>query len=295
MNKEDRIKLSIIILNHNSGKMLLDCLNSFLGSSYPFTIEVIVPDNVSTDNSLKLAVEKWGDCIITINNNANNGFSWGNNIGIRASRGEYVCLLNPDTIVSPEAFLTLVDFMDKNPKAGIIGPKVLNKDGSFQLSAKRSIPNPFDAISRALLLSKIFPGSKRFSKYNLTYLDNDTIQKVDASTGCCMLTRREMLDQIGLLDENFFIYCEDVDWFLRAKKGGWEVWYVPTAVIEHHHAYSESFRKHKAVKNFHQSMIYFYSKHYAADYPWLFNQMIYSLVKLRMIMMISVKTLKRWK
>jgi GT2 family glycosyltransferase len=293
--KSSEIKLSIVILNHNSGRMLLDCLNSFLSYNFPFNIEVIIPDNASSDNSIELAEKKWCEKIIIIRNKDNKGFSHGNNIGVRASSGEYICLLNPDTIVSAETFITLISFMEKNSRAGIVGPKVLNKDGSFQLSAKRSIPNPFDAISRALLLNKIFPNIKKLSKYNLTYLDENEIQQVDASTGCCMLTRREMIDDIGLLDENFFIYCEDVDWFLRAKKAGWEVWYIPAAVIEHHHAYSESFRKYKAVRNFHNSMIYFYKKHYAADYPFIFNHLIYFFVRIRMVMMMSIKTLRRWK
>lgn len=289
------IKLSIVILNHNSGRMLLDCLNSFMSEEFPFTTEVIIPDNNSTDNSIMLAEQKWCGRIKVIQNHANKGFSWGNNIGIRQSTGEYICLLNPDTIVRKNALNILVSFMDKHPQAGIIGPKVLNSDGSFQLSAKRSIPDPFDAISRALLISKLFPNSKRFSRYNLTYLDDSISQMVDASTGCCMFTRREFIEQTGLLDENFFIYCEDVDWFLRAKNAGWEVWYVADAVIEHHHAYSESFRKHKAVRDFHNSMIYFYRKHYAEKYPAVFNYLIYSAVYFRMYSMMIVKSLKRWK
>jgi GT2 family glycosyltransferase len=229
-----------------------------------------------------------------LHNGDNRGFAWGNNHGVRACSGRYVCLLNPDTIVHPGTFKTLLAFMDEHPRAGFCGPKVLNEDGSFQLSAIRSIPSPFDAISRALMLSKLFPKSERFARYNMTYLDIDKTQRVDASTGCCMLVRREVLDQIGLLDEGYFIYCEDVDWYIRAKEAGWEVWYVADAVIEHHHAYSESFRKSKAVRNFHDSMIRLYRKHYASRYPAVVNFGIYSAVRARMYLMMGWKTIKGW-
>jgi N-acetylglucosaminyl-diphospho-decaprenol L-rhamnosyltransferase len=206
-----------------------------------------------------------------------------------------VCLLNPDTIIRRGAFSRLVQFMETHPQAGFAGPKVLNKDGTFQLSAKRSIPTPFDAISRALWLSKLLPNSRRFARYNVTYLDPDVTQQVDACTGCCMLARREMLDQIGMLDEGYFIYCEDVDWFVRAKGAGWEVWYVADAVIEHHHAYSAAFRKRRAVVDFHQSMIRFYRKHYAKQYPPLLNILISSAVWSRMQLITGYKAIRGWR
>jgi GT2 family glycosyltransferase len=291
---DDRVRLSIVILNHNSGSMLADCLDSLFATEMPYSHEVIVPDNRSSDDSLDRAVARWGERIRVIHNGDNRGFSWGNNIGIRASRGDYVCLLNPDTIIHAGAFNTLVTFMDEHPRAGCIGPKTLNKDGTFQLSAKRSIPSPFDAISRALLISKLFPNSRRFARYNVTYLDPDATQQVDASTGCCMLLRREALRDVGLFDEGYFIYCEDVDWFLRAKKAGWETWYVASAVIEHHHAYSERFRKRQAVADFHHSMIRFYKKHYAADHPALFNALIYGAVHARKHLMGTYKSIRGW-
>jgi hypothetical protein len=289
------MKLSIIILNYNSGALLAECLDSLFASGLPFRHEVIVPDNASTDASLDSAVQKWGPRLQTIPTGANGGFAWGNNIGIRASRGEYVCLLNPDTVIRPGAFPKLVALMDAHPRAGFAGPKVLNQDGSFQLSARRSIPTPFDAMARALLLSKLFPRSPRLARYNLTYLDPGLTQKVDACTGCCMMARRAMLDQIGLLDEGYFIYCEDVDWFLRAKEAGWEVWYVAEAVIEHHNAYSERFRRADAVRDFHRSMVRFYRKHYARRYPFLVNWAVYAAVWARMGLVMGCKALKGWK
>lgn len=290
-NPADPILLSIVILNHNSGTMLRDCLDSLFAEEYPFRIEVLIPDNASTDDSLTLAQSKWGKRIRVIHNGRNGGFAWGNNLAIREAKGKYVCALNPDTIIHAGAFPTLIRFMEEHPRAGFVGPKVLNRDGTFQLSAKRMVPTPFDAISRALLLSKLFPSSPTFARYNITHLSPDETRQVDASTGCCMLARSEMLTEIGLLDEGYFIYCEDVDWFVRAKNAGWEVWYVADAVIEHHHAHTAAFRRKQAVIDFHQSMLRFYRKHYAEKYPAFFNGFIYAGVKARMYLMIGKKTL----
>jgi GT2 family glycosyltransferase len=292
---EPQIKLSIVILNHNSGSMLTTCLDSIFADPLPFPYEVIIPDNASTDDSLDRAIAKWGPRLDVIHNGENRGFSWGNNIGIRRSSGRYVCVLNPDTVIHRGAMPELVRFMDAHPRAGFIGPKVYNSDGTLQLSCRRMIPSPFDAMARALLLSKLFPKSKRFARYNLTYLDEDTTQQVDASTGCCMFVRSEMLGEIGLLDEEFFIYCEDVDWFQRAKNANWDVWYVASASIEHHHAYSAKFRKHRAVVDFHRSMIHFYRKHHAASHAAIVNGLIYASVFARMGLIMATKTVRGWK
>lgn len=288
------MKLSLVVLNHNSGNMLVECLDSVFAHPLPFAFEVIIPDNASTDESLDLVERKWGDRVRILRNGDNKGFSWGNNKGVALAKGDYICLLNPDTVVHGGALGTLVAFLETHPKAGCIGPKVLNKDGSLQLSAKRAIPSPFDAISRALFLSRIFPKSRRLAHYNVTYLDPDLTQQVDASTGCCMLFRRRALDEVGLLDEGYFLYCEDVDWFLRAKNAGWEVWYVAEAVIEHHHAYSTRFRRSQSVRNFHDSMIRFYDKHYAARYPVPFSVSIRTAVRARMYAMIVYRTFRGW-
>jgi GT2 family glycosyltransferase len=287
-------RLSVILLNHNSGDLLRACLDSIFAKPPPFDFEVIVPDNASADSSLKLAAEAWGDQIRIINNGANKGFAWGNNRGIEVSRGEYVCILNPDTVVRPGALSALVHFLDNNQRAGFVGPKVVKPGGTFQRSSKRSIPTPFDAISRALLLSRIFPGSQRFARYEMTYLDEDQAQKVEACDGCCMMVRQSVIAEIGKLDEGYFIYCEDVDWFLRASWAGWEVWYYPEAVIEHHHAHTQSFRRYRTVRDFHNSMIRFHRKFYAARYPSVVNALIYRAVRARMYLIMARRTFTGW-
>jgi N-acetylglucosaminyl-diphospho-decaprenol L-rhamnosyltransferase len=287
-------RLSVIILNHNAGTLLLDCLNSIYADPPPFSFEIIVPDNASTDQSLELARQAWGDRTRILENGANRGFAWGNNRGIDAARGSYLCLLNPDTVVRPGALSALVDFLEQHPRAGFAGPKVLGSDGALQSSAKRSIPTLFDAVSHALLLSRIFPRSRRFGRYETTYLDDDQPQQVEASDGCCMMVRRSVIDQIGKLDEGYFIYCEDVDWFLRAKWAGWEVWYCPDSVIVHLGSHTRTFRRWQAVRDFHDSMIRFHRKFYARQYPPAINALIYGAVRARMYLIMGWRTLRGW-
>src|SRR5262249_18977768 len=166
------------------------------------------------------------------------GFSGGNNIGIKAAHGEYICLLNPDTRVNRGCFGALASFLDANPGVACAGPKVLDLAGSPQRSAKRTMPGPWDAMSRALLLSQLFPDSRRLAGYDAAYGDLDLTQEVEACASCCMALRRTALDAVGPFDEGYFIYCEDVDWFLRARFLGWKIAYVAEASIVHHHAYS---------------------------------------------------------
>ena len=214
-------------MNHNSGGLLTACLDSIF-AEHAVSSEVIVPDNASTDDGLDRAVAKWGERIEVIHNGDNRGFSWGNNIGIRRARGEYICVLQSGHGGAPRRFARTSALPRRASQGRLCGAcKVFNSDGTLQLSCRRMIPSPFDAMARALLLSKIFPRSKRFARYNVTYLDENTAQRVDACTGCCMVARREMLNEIGLLDEGYFIYCEDVDWFQRAKNAGWEVCMFP--------------------------------------------------------------------
>lgn len=289
-----RPRLSVIILNHNSGGLLLDCLNSIFADPPPFSFEVVIPDNASSDLSLERARQAWGDRIRILENGANRGFAWGNNRGIDAARGTYLCLLNPDTVVHPGALSALVDFLDRHPCAGFAGPKVLGPDGAPQTSAKRSIPTLFDAVSHALFLSRIFPKSRRFGRYETTYLDDDQPQQVEASDGCCMMVRRSVIDQIGKLDEGYFIYCEDVDWFLRAKWAGWEVWYCPHSVIVHLGSHTRTFRRWQAVRDFHDSMIRFHRKFYARQYPPAINTLIYGAVRSRMYLIMGWRSLRGW-
>lgn len=290
-----RPRLSLVILNYNSGPLLRACLDSIFAGGLPDGTEVIIADNASTDDSLGRATERWGERVRVLATGANLGFAGGNNIGIRAGRGEYVCLLNPDTVVHPGAFASLMSFMDEHPRAAFAGPKVLNLDGTLQASAKSAIATPADFLCRTLLLGRLFPRSRRLAHYRLAYPDPEATQQVDASAGCCIFARRAALEEIGLLDEGYFMYWEEVDWFLRARAAGWEVWYVPAAVIEHHERYGERFRRRRSVRDFHRSMTRFYRKHFAPRFWAPVNWAVYTIIGLRMMLILVVRTLKRWR
>ena len=196
--------------------------------------------------------------------NADNlGFAAAVNQGIRASSGKYILLLNPDTVLSPDTLQVMWDFME-NGECGVAGCRVLNPDGTLQLACRRNIPTPMDALYRFTGLSKLFPNSPRFSRYNLTYLPEDQLTVVDAVSGAFLMIRRDVVEQIGLLDERFFMYGEDLDWCFRAKKAGYSVFYVPDTSITHYHGQSSRQRPVKSTIDFHVSMLLFYNKHYSS-------------------------------
>ncbi len=286
--------LSVIILNYDSGDLLARCLDSVLADPVDFHREVVLVDNDSRDDSLARALRgRHVDHVVR--NRRNGGFAYGHNVGMGVASGRYLCLLNPDTLIRPGAFASLVSLLEARPEVGFVGPKVLGPDGEFQRSARRMIPTPFDAMCRALLISHLFPGSRRLARLHSPWRGVDTTQRVEASTGCCIVARRSMVEQIGPLDERFFLYCEDVDWFLRARDAGWEVWYHPEAVIEHQDKYSERFRRYRAVADAHISMIRFHRKHYAATCPSVVNAGLYAGVLARMSLHMGLRAAARWR
>jgi len=278
------VKLSVVVLTHNAGPLLGRCVRSVLADDPGCGSELIVVDNASHDGSVEALALAFDSRVRILRSATNGGFACGNNLGLRASRGEHICLLNPDTVVRPGAFAALLECMERHPQAGLVGPRVLELDGSLQPSCMRVIPDPVDAVAYALQLDRVFPRSRTLARARTSYASPLHTQRVEASTGCCMLARRAMLNQIGLLDERFFLYCEDVDLFVRARQAGWEAWYVAPAVIEHHHAYSDAFRPLRNVFQMHRSMILFHRKHRAASYPSAVNALLYAGVAARMLL-----------
>ena len=216
-----------------------------------------------------------------IESEINGGYAYANNLGLRAfgfatSAGEssestprYALLLNTDTLLPPSALQEMLYFMEAHPEAGVAGPRLVLADGSLDLACRRSFPSPEVSAYRMVGLSKLFPKSKRFGRYNLTYLDPDEVAEIDSVVGAFMLVRAEALRQVGLLDESFFMYGEDLDWAYRIKKVGWKVYYNPQVTVLH---YKRAASRHsrKASYEFYRAMRIFYRKHYAAATPfWL--------------------------
>jgi N-acetylglucosaminyl-diphospho-decaprenol L-rhamnosyltransferase len=260
-----RHDLLVVILNYNTCALLRNCLQS-LREQTGVSFAVCVVDNNSPDNSADMVAAEFPEFTL-IRNPANNGFSAGNNLAMRAfgfpaaRRTRHVMLLNPDTVVPDGSLGKLLAFLDATPQAGVIGPRLLLSDGSLDKACRRSFPTPEISFYRLTKLYKLFPKSKRLNRYNMEYLDEMQQTDVDAVVGACMLVRGEAIQQAGLLDEQFFMYGEDLDWCLRIKQAGLRVVYYPDAVV-HHIKRAASSTSAKAQYEFQRAMWLFYKKHY---------------------------------
>jgi GT2 family glycosyltransferase len=254
-------QLSIVIVNYNVKNLLKKCLKSIFKYEKEIEFEVIVIDNNSNDHSQSMLKRDFPQ-VKLIENKRNLGFSKACNQGIKESRGRYILLLNPDTELTPGGFKKMIEFMDSRPEVGICGPKMMDQQGNLQFSC-RSFPSYLTAISSSQsILHKIFPENFLSQKYLLKEKNHSQIMEVDWVSGSCLLTKREMLEKIGLLDERFYMYVEDVDLCYRAKKSGFSVFYFPQVLVIHHIGKSTQKRKLTMLVEHHQSMYYFYRKHY---------------------------------
>ena len=213
------MNLSIIIVNYNVKEFLQNFIHSIYKAAQNISYEIIIVDNASDDGSVEFIKEKFPD-VKLIANQKNLGFSKANNIGLAQSKGEYLLLLNPDTIVREDTFEKMISFSKNNPDAGLAGCKILNPDGTFQLACRRSFPGPWTSFCKVTGLSNLFPNSKLFARYNLTYLDENKTYEVDAISGSFMMFPRKIYEKIGGLDEQFFMYGEDLDFCYRIQKAG---------------------------------------------------------------------------
>ncbi len=270
--------LTVIIVNYNVKYFLEQCLHSVLRASRNIKVEIIVVDNNSVDGSCAMVTERFPGAGL-IRNEENLGFSRANNQAIRKARGRYVLLLNPDTVIEEDTLVKCVAYMDAHPQAGALGVKMIDGKGKFLPESKRSLPTPSVAFYKIFGLSALFPGSRIFGKYHLGYLDRDQIHHVDVLTGAFMMIRRTALDEVGLLDEDFFMYGEDIDLSCRLTNAGYfNVYYPETTII---HYKGESTRKGSLnyVLTFYNAMLIFARKHYsrkiARSYSLVINLAIY--------------------
>ncbi|MFN3781667.1 MAG: glycosyltransferase family 2 protein, partial [Candidatus Kapaibacteriota bacterium] len=256
------IPLSIIIVNYNVRDFLVQCLNSIFNSRTNFLFEVIVVDNNSTDDSVEF-LHKTFPMVNVIQLKTNYGFSYANNKGFEASKGKYLLFLNPDTVLQEDTLQTMYNFMEQTPNVGIAGCRVLNADGTLQLACRRGFPTPWVAFTKLFGLQKLFPKSKLFGRYNLTYLDPNEFSFVDSISGSFMFVRRELFAKLGGFDTSFFMYGEDLDLCYRAKKLGMEVAYVPTTSIVHYKGQSTIRSIIDNKYHFFKSMEIFSKKHFS--------------------------------
>jgi GT2 family glycosyltransferase len=253
--------ISIVIVNYRVKNLLERCLTSISESRDGSSCEIIVVDNNSKDGSVELLKQNFPE-VKLIENQQNRGFSFACNQGVEKSSGRYVLLLNPDTIFPETGLKKVLDFMDSNPEAGICGPKMVDLRGNLLYSC-RSFPSFLTSISSSQsFLFRLFPRNPLSGRYLLKDLNHSRIQEVDWVSGSCLLARKKMLERIGLLDESYFIYVEDVDLCYRAHKAGWRIFYLPEVTFVHQVGQSTSQNKLKSRLEHHKSMWIFFKKHF---------------------------------
>lgn len=274
------MKLSIVIVNYNVKHFLEQCLHSVMAAIQGIESEVFVVDNDSVDGSCDMVRNKFPQVII-IENKENLGFSKANNQAIRVSKGEYVLLLNPDTVVEEDTFRKVIEFMDSTPDAGGLGVKMIDGKGNFLPESKRALPTPSVAFYKIFGLSKIFPKSKKFGRYHLGHLDPSETHSVEVLAGAFMLLRKTVLDEIGLLDETFFMYGEDIDLSHRINLGGYKNYYFPKTTIIHYKGESTKKGSINYVMVFYNAMIIFAKKHFSGKNARLFTLLINTAIYIR--------------
>ena len=292
--------LAIVIVSYNTRDLLRDCLRSVGPGGAACALDIWVVDNASRDGSAAMVRAEFPHAHV-IDSPRNGGYAYANNLALReilrtegtglrtesmltpaqssilspqSYSSDYVLLLNPDTVVPPGALDALVSFLEAHPAVGACGPKLLLGDGSLDLACRRSFPTPEIAFYRMTGLARLFPHSPRFGRYNMSHLDSDLQTEVDAVVGACMLVRGAVVREVGLLDEDYFMYGEDLDWAYRIKQYGWKIMYVPSVTIHHFKRASSRQRPFPSIRAFYAAMRVFHRKHYAATTPAPLNALI---------------------
>ncbi|MBI3952753.1 MAG: glycosyltransferase family 2 protein [Candidatus Doudnabacteria bacterium] len=278
--------LSVVIVNYNTKDLLKKCLKSVFASHTSFSFEVLVSDNGSKDGSVLMIKEEFPE-VKLIENNANLGFSKGNNVALRQAQGKYCLLLNSDTEIRQNTLEVSIKYMNLHQDVGAMGCRVLLPNGELDKACRRKFPNPANAFLRLF-------GLKKFSDYNInTPIDQEV--EVDAVMGAFMLVRKSVIDRIGLLDEEYFMYGEDLDWCWRIKEAGYKIVYYPQAEITHFKYGSSQLIPFRTIRLAHDAMKIFYHRHYAKENNWFFNQLVYLGINLRMFLVLALNLFRNKK
>ena len=271
--------VSVLIVSFNVRAYLLDALAALYADT-TLPIEVIVVDNGSSDGSAE-AVEGKYPQVTVVRQGENVGFGKANNAVLQKSSADLLLLLNPDVVVDSGCVHTLADFLLATPGAGAAGPRLRRPDGRLDLAARRGFPTPSAAFYRVVGLSRLFPKSPRFNRYNMGSFADGGVHEIDAGTAACLMVRRTAIDQVGLFDPDYFMYGEDLDLCYRLKQKGWKIFYVPDAGALHVKGASSRQATSAMVYEFHRAMWLFHRKHYAASLPAPVNAIVWSAIWLR--------------
>lgn len=289
------VELGVLIVSWNTRDLLRKCLQSLhaelLSSGIP--ADVILVDNASADGSADMARAEF-PWVKVIANVDNRGFAAANNQGLRETSANNILLLNPDTEVQPGSLVTLLQFLKDHPKAGIVAPQLLNSDGSIQRSC-REFPTFAGMLFELLGLSKLFPNDKRFGAYKMLDFAHDTAREVDQPEGACLLIPRRVIDEVGSLDEGYWMLFEEVDWCYRIKKAGWQIWFTPSAKVVHHYGQSIKQVKVRMIVSSHRGLYRFWAKHYCGNMwptkPFVFTGLM-TLAAVRIVQYKALALLK---
>lgn len=263
--------LSVVIVNYQTFELTKNTVNSILEYDYPFSYEILVVDNASGDDSLARLKEYFTDNVTFIASDENNGFASGNNQALRIAEGKYVLLLNSDTVVWENTLEKIYDYMEKHTDVGAAGCRVLLENGELDKACKRSFPNAKNSFFKLFHI----PTNSKDDNYNLTDLPDGEVYEIDCLTGAFMFIRSQTLDEVGFLDETFFMYGEDIDMCYRIKEAGWKIVYYGKSTITHFKGASSKKQKSKLIYEFHRAMYIYYKKHNAKDSSFIVNLIVY--------------------
>ena len=280
--------LSVVIVNYQTFDLTRDTINSILKYSYPFSYEIIMVDNASKDNSLDKLKNYFKDSVKFISSKQNNGFAAGNNQGLKLASGKYVLLLNSDTIVWENTLEDIYNFMENNRKVGACGCRVLLANGDLDKACKRSFPNIKNSFYRLFHI----PTNSSKNDYNLDLPDNE-IYEIECLTGAFMFIRQKCLDSVGLLDETFFMYGEDIDLCYRIKQDNWKIVYYGRAIITHFKGASSKKQKSKLIYEFYRAMYIYYKKHLSNTTSFIINLIVYLGIAILCILKLILNFFKK--
>ncbi len=288
------MRLSVIIVNWNTCQLLDRCLTTLSceldAQNLSGQSEVFVIDNASHDGSSSMVESKYSQCHL-IKNQENIGFARANNQALKLAQGQYVLLLNPDTEIYPGALGSLMNFLDNHPEAGVVAPQLINTDGTIQPSC-RAFPSFLGLLLELIGFSRIAPPGSKARSYKMLDWGHDDERQVDQPQGACLLIRRELFNQIGLLDEGYFMLFEEVDWCYRAKQAGWQIWFTPQARILHHLGQAIKQVKTKMILSSHRGMYRFWQKHHSNNKNYL-NATVYGALMMLAYLRILTYTFRK--
>lgn len=276
----DCFDVSVIIVNWNGGKYLQETIESLFAKSRDINYEIILIDNNSNkDEESYLYLEKLKDYdnVTIIKSEENLGFAKANNKGMEIAKGRNFLILNPDVVMHNNVVKILSDYLDFNEEVGMVGPKIYDIEGNFQQNCMKGKPYPKDTLFHLIGLAKAFPNCKTFNGYALRYLNRDEINECGGLSGCCMMLKKSLYEEIGGMDEQFFMYQEETDWGLRTAQAGYKTIYNPNAIITHYQGVTTKKIKIKSIWIFTQSMMKFFKKHFWNDYN-IFQKAFWSVL-----------------